>query len=42
MNRINRGGSWNLDPQMARVAFRDCDTPDCRRFLGLRLARDES
>ena len=38
--RADRGGSWNVVPQYARVAFRIGDPPGRRRVgLGLRLLR---
>jgi hypothetical protein len=38
-NRVNRGGSWNNDPQNCRVANRNNDDPGNRNNnLGLRLA----
>lgn len=36
--RVIRGGSWNGDPALARVADRDGFTPDFRwYYLGFRL-----
>ena len=38
--RAFRGGSWSLDPQYARVAFRNLVAPDYRNgTLGVRLVR---
>ena len=38
--RVRRGGSWDLDLQYARVAFRDRNSPGSRvDFLGVRLLR---
>ena len=39
-SRVNRGGSWNITPQDARVAFRRGNLPEeSWGFLGVRLAR---
>jgi formylglycine-generating enzyme required for sulfatase activity len=39
-DRVNRGGSWSLGPQYARVANRSFLAPDYRYdFLGVRLLR---
>ena len=39
-SRVNRGGSWLVAPQYARVTSRDCDGPGFRYDnLGVRLAR---
>jgi formylglycine-generating enzyme required for sulfatase activity len=41
-NRVQRGGSWLLDPQVCRVAYRDYSTPDYRNSsIGFRLLRAE-
>ena len=38
--RVYRGGSWNFDPRLARVAYRGGSTPGSRfGSLGLRLVR---
>ncbi|MBQ7634860.1 MAG: SUMF1/EgtB/PvdO family nonheme iron enzyme [Bacteroidaceae bacterium] len=37
-NRVNRGGSWNNNPQNCRASNRNNNTPDNRNNnLGLRL-----
>jgi len=39
-DRVNRGGSWRLDPRLARVAYRYRDVPSVRYdSLGFRVAR---
>ena len=39
-NRVIRGGSWDYEPQSARVALRDDDAPGARYgALGVRLLR---
>ena len=39
-DRVFRGGSWRIDPQYARVAYRRSCTPGYRNFvLGVRLLR---
>jgi formylglycine-generating enzyme required for sulfatase activity len=41
-DRVQRGGSWDFDPQLARVAYRSYDDPGYRgNYLGLRLVRDQ-
>jgi formylglycine-generating enzyme required for sulfatase activity len=41
-DRVQRGGSWLLDPQVCRVAYRDYSTPDYRNSsIGFRLLRAE-
>jgi sulfatase modifying factor 1 len=38
--RVYRGGSWNVFPQLCRVAIRDYDSSSYRHgVLGFRLAR---
>ena len=40
--KVFRGGSWNEDPEVARSAGRNADTPDHRSYLiGFRCARSE-
>jgi len=39
-NRVNRGGSWNNNPDNCRVANRNNNNPDNRNNnIGFRLAR---
>lgn len=39
-DRVDRGGSWNVDAPYARVAYRSRFDPGSRRdFLGFRLLR---
>lgn len=39
--RVRRGGSWAVDPALARSSSRDFATPGLtRNYLGLRVARD--
>ncbi|MFO0001346.1 MAG: formylglycine-generating enzyme family protein [bacterium] len=39
-DRVIRGGSWNNDPRIARVAYRNSGVPGPRgNNLGLRLVR---
>ena len=39
---VIRGGSWNYDPRLARVAIRYRFTPGYRYdYVGLRLVRSE-
>ncbi len=41
--RVNRGGSWNLDPSYVRVSNRSWGEPNNRSyFLGLRLASSQA
>ena len=38
-NRVNRGGSWNNNPQNCRAAYRNNNTPTNRNNnVGFRLA----
>ena len=40
-DRVFRGGSWLDYPPKCRSAFRDCDSPDLRRFhVGFRVLRN--
>ena len=42
-NQVIRGGSWRMNPQLLRSAFRFKDTPDIRvNSLGFRVTRDLS
>ena len=42
-HRVIRGGSWLIVPAAARVAYRNWDSPDFRRYdLGVRLVRSGS
>ena len=39
-DRVVRGGSWDYDPQFARVAYRGSNSPGLRlSYLGFRLMR---
>jgi len=43
VDRVNRGGGWNDDPQFARVAYRDSYDPAYRYDdLGFRLVHDHN
>jgi formylglycine-generating enzyme required for sulfatase activity len=42
-DRVFRGGSWGVEPRLARTAYRGRGAPEYRcHFLGFRLARGQS